>query len=191
MEDQPLVRTEQERLRRNPLQLQLDRKHILAARQPGAIGHAKNVRIDGDRRLAKSNIQNDVGGLAADPGQGLELVAVGWNLAAVLLDQLSRRGDHVFRLGVKQADGLDRLAQIILAKLDHLLRGGDSLEQRTAGLVDADVGRLGGQRDRDQQGVGIEIFKLGLRIGVGLRQAAIKFERIGLVHAAPITSRMV
>ena len=48
-----------------------------------------------------------------------------------------------------------------------------------------------GQRpDRDQQGVGVYIFELGLGRRVTFRQPAVKFERVGALHLASITSRI-
>jgi len=52
-------------------------------------------------------------------------------------------------LGVEQADRLDRVAEALLAELDHVLRRLDMLEQRPRGDVDARVRRLGGKDDGD------------------------------------------
>ena len=46
------------------------------------------------------------------------------------------------------------------------------------------------RRDRDQQGVGIAIFELGLRLGIELGETAEEFEDVGLLHLPPITSRI-
>ena len=60
------------------------------------------------------------------------------------------------RLGVEQADGLDVPVEPLLAQLHHLLRrvcrAANSVPRR---LVDADIGRLGRQHHRDEQGEGI------------------------------------
>ena len=40
----------------------------------------------------------------------------------MLVDQDARGGDDVLGLGVEQADGLDVLAQCLLAEVEHLLR---------------------------------------------------------------------
>ena len=44
----------------------------------------ENMRIDRNRRLAEGDVQDHVGGLAADPGQGLQRGAVLGYLGAVL-----------------------------------------------------------------------------------------------------------
>ena len=77
--------------------------------------------------------------------------------------------DHRLGLVVEQADGLDVLAQPVLAERDHRLRVVGDLEQLCGRLVDAGVGRLGRQDHRDQQRVGVGVVQLGLgrRAGCG------------------------
>ena len=94
----------------------------------------------------------------------------------MIADQRFRQGDDVLRLGVEQADRLDRVAQPLLAERDHLLGRLDVLEQRPGRDVDARVGRLGRQDHRDEQGVGVPIFELGGRGGVLLGEPAEEFE---------------
>ncbi|MNC91420.1 hypothetical protein D3C83_76800 [compost metagenome] len=65
------------------------------------------MRIDGNRRLAEGNVENDVGGLAADTGQRLQRFARAWNLAAMFGDQFLRQRDDIPGLGSKEANGLD------------------------------------------------------------------------------------
>ena len=70
------------------------------------------------------------------------------------------------------------------------MRGRDGAEQRPGRLVDADVGRLGRQRDSNQQRIGIGIFEFGLGRWIGLGETAVKFESLVALHSAPITSRI-
>ena len=43
-----------------------------ARRDAGTVADPEDVRIDRDRRLAKGNVEHDVCGFPADPGQGFE-----------------------------------------------------------------------------------------------------------------------
>jgi len=74
--------------------------------------------IHGQRRLAEGDVEDDVGGLAADAGQGLERLAVARHMAAVAVDDLLRQGDDVPGLGVVEADGLDVVLQAVEAEGD-------------------------------------------------------------------------
>ncbi len=64
------------------------------------------------------------------------------------------------------------------------------LEKRARGDVDADVGRLGRQDDRDEQSVGIAVLKLGGRGGVLLGEPAEEFENLVARHRASMTSHI-
>src|SRR5580704_4712007 len=66
--------------------------------------------------------------------------------------------DHVLRFGAIKPDGLDQGAHARFAELDHLLRRIGKLEQRRRRLVDAGVGRLRRQYDRDQQRKRIDVL---------------------------------
>src|SRR5215831_20439581 len=69
VQDQPVVRVVPEFLRREFDQLALHLFDIGARREPGAVRHAEDVRVDRDRRLAEGDVEHDVRGLAPDPGQ--------------------------------------------------------------------------------------------------------------------------
>ena len=152
-------------------QLQFDLQRVLAGGEAGAVADPEDVRVDGDGRLAEADIHHHVGGLAADTGQGLQLLVGVRHLAAMPLDQQLRQRDHVLGLGTEQADRLDVGDQLALAQRDHLGRCLDDLEQRAGGAVDADVGGLGGQNDGDQQMVEVLVFQLRLRFGNRLLEA--------------------
>ena len=147
-------------LRHNFLELQFDLERILARGEAGAVAHTKDVRVDREGFLTESGVEHDVRRLPSDTRQLLELFAGSRNLAGMIADQGFGQGDDVLRLGVEKADGLDRVAQPLLTEFHHLFRRADVLEDRTAGDIDADVGRLGGQHDCNQQGVRIGVFQL-------------------------------
>jgi len=142
VQDQPVVRIAAERLRNDLVELGLDLVGSLAAREAGAVADAEHMGVDCERLLAPRGVEHDIGGLAADPGERLELVAGARDLAVVALDQRFAQGDDVLRLGVEQADGLDRVAQGIFAEIDHLPRRLDPREERARGDIDAGVGGL-------------------------------------------------
>lgn len=174
---------------RNSLKLQLDDQHCLARRQTGAVGNAENVGIDRDRLRPEGDIHHDVGGLAAHTRQCFECITICRNLAAVLRDQPLGKRDYILRLHVEQADRLDVLFQSLLTERYHLFGCLHLLEQSPCGLVDPDVGRLGGKRDRHQQRIRVHIGKLGLGCWIVFGQTAVEFEDIGLLHS-PSTSVM-
>ena len=76
-----------EGLRDDLLELRLDLVRRLARREAGAVADAKDVRVDGECLLAERRVQHDVGGLAADARQRLQLFAGPRDLAAVVVDQ--------------------------------------------------------------------------------------------------------
>ena len=80
-------------------------------------------------------------------------------------DQLLRKRDHVLRLVAVEPDGLDQLAHLRLAELNHFLRSVGEREQRGRRLVDAGVGRLRRQHDRDQQRERIDVLQFAFRLG--------------------------
>ncbi len=65
-------------------------EHVLARCQSGAVGDAEDMRVDGDGRLAEGGVENDIGGLAADTGQGFKRGAVFRNFAAVLFTRMAQ-----------------------------------------------------------------------------------------------------
>ncbi len=104
------------------VQLQLDRQHRLALGQAGAVADAEDVRVDREGLVAESGVEHDIGGLAPDTGQSLQIGALLWHLAAIVVDQHLRQGDDVLGLGVEQADRLDMGFEPLLAQIEHLLR---------------------------------------------------------------------
>ena len=58
-----------ERLRHDLLELRLNLIHGLARREAGAVADTEHVGVDREGFLAPGRVQDDVGGLAPDPGQ--------------------------------------------------------------------------------------------------------------------------
>jgi hypothetical protein len=109
----------------------------------------------------------------------------------VIADERFRQGDDVLGLGVEQADGLDGIADLLLAERDHLLRRLNAFEQWTGRDVHARVGRLGREHNGYEQGVGVPVFELGGGGGVLLGKTPEELENLFLLHKASMTSRIV
>ena len=130
-----MVRVAAEWLRHRLFELRFDDFDGLARRQASAVADAEDVGVDRECLLAERGVEHDIGGFAAHAGQGFEFIASARDLPAVPVDQRLAERDDVLRLGVEQADGLDGIAQIVLAEVDHLPRGLDVSEQRPAAIL--------------------------------------------------------
>ncbi|MNV28114.1 hypothetical protein D3C71_1192940 [compost metagenome] len=183
MQDQPVVRVEQELGRDHLDQQILHRTHILARRQTGAVGDAEDVRVHRHHRLAEGRVEHDIGSLAADTGQRLECSTITRHLAAVLFHQHRAGRNHVLRFRVVQADGGDVLLQAVFTERKDRLRGIGDREQFARGLVDADIRGLRRQRDRHQQLERRAVLQFGLGVRVEFAQAREHFDHVGLGHA--------
>ncbi len=51
---------------------QFDFERRFAPRERNSVGDSEEMRVDGDRRRTEGIIHNDIGGLAADTGQGFK-----------------------------------------------------------------------------------------------------------------------
>jgi len=121
----------------------------LAGSQTGAIADTEDVGVDRDRRLAESNVEHDIGGLAPNTRQCLQCFPRARHLPSVLGQKLPRQCDDIFCLGAEKADGFDQLAHALFAKRRHLFRRIGKREKRGRRLVHARIGRLCGEHDRD------------------------------------------
>ena len=183
------MRVQSKRLRRRLVELQLDRERRFAAGKAGAVADAEDMRVHREGFGVESDVKNDVGGLAAHAGQRFERRAIVRHLAVILRDQGFRQRDDVLRLGIEQADRLDVLFQAVLTQGHHLFGRLHLGEERARRLVDAGIGRLGGQHHRDQQLEDVARFQLGFGMRVRFRQTAVEFEDVCLFHR-PSTSPM-
>ena len=129
----------------------LDRDHILAHREAGAVADAKDMRINRLRRIAKPHIQHDIRRLAPHSRQALQSCARLRNLAVKFINEALGQLDDILRLVAEKADGLDMLDHTGLAERQHFRGRIRHLEQTARGLVDALIGRLRRQRDGNHQ----------------------------------------
>ena len=60
------------------------------------------MRIDGDDRNAKCDVQDHIGGLAANAGKGFQRLAASRNLAVEILEKPLRQGDDIRALARKR-----------------------------------------------------------------------------------------
>ena len=67
--------------------------------------------------------------------QAFQRFAIVRHLAAELVDQFVRQGQHVLRLGSEEADGFDEIADFVFAERHHFYGGIGGGEQRLAGLL--------------------------------------------------------
>ena len=81
---------QQKPLRDDAHQSVFDLARRLAGRDGEAVGDAENVGVNGERRLSEDGVENYIGGLATDPGQRLQLLAVAGRLAAMPFDDRAR-----------------------------------------------------------------------------------------------------
>ena len=61
VQDQPVMRVEQELLRNALHQFTLDDQRCLAYGETGSVTYTENMRIHGHRGLAKGGVQDDIG----------------------------------------------------------------------------------------------------------------------------------
>ena len=76
-------------------------------------------------------------------------------------DQRLRQRQHVLRLVPEETDRLDVVADRLLAERCHGMRILGCGEQAASRLVDARIGRLGGQDDGDEKRERVAVFELG------------------------------
>ena len=149
----------------------LDLARRFARRDGEAVGEAEDVGVDGQRRLAEDGVEHHIRGLAANPGQRLQRLAVARRLAAVPFDDGARERDDVPGLGPIEPDRLDEFGEPLLAERRHLFRRVGEGEQRRRRPVHARVRRLRRQHHRHQQSERVDVFELALRGRIGRGQS--------------------
>ena len=77
---------EQKAIRDDAHESVFDLARRFAGRDGEAVGDAEDVGVDGQRRLAEDGIEHHIGGLAANAGQGFQLLTNARRLAAVPFD---------------------------------------------------------------------------------------------------------
>lgn len=147
------------------------RNHVAPRRQPRAVANAENMRIDRLRRMGIDHVQQHIGSFAPHTRQRLKRRARTGDHAAKILDQYPAEFDDVFSLLAKQANGFDMADQRVFTQIEHFLWRVYRFEQGSGGLVYANIGGLGGQRDGNQKREVIYMRKLALRGRLGGRKA--------------------
>jgi len=111
-----------ERLRDDLFEPGLDVVDRLPGCEAGAVADAEDVGVNRKGLFAEGGIEDNIRSLATDAWQRLQLLAGSRDLALVIVDQRLAKRDDVLRLGIEQADRLDRPAKPLLSEIDHLLR---------------------------------------------------------------------
>ena len=125
-------------------QFVLDLAHGFTCCDLGAVRDSIDVGIYCNRGVAKGGIQHHVGGFATYSGQCFQCFAIFWHLAPVFFDQDFAGLNGVFRLGVKQTNGLDVSLESIDAQILNGFCAVGGSEQRPGGFINAKVCGLGG-----------------------------------------------
>ena len=137
------MRIAAEGLRDDLFKLRFDLVYALARSEAGPVADAEDMGVNGKCFLAERCVQDNIGSLPANAGERLKLIARPRDFASMLIYEGLAQGDDILRLGIKQPDGLDGVPQPVLAKINHLLRGLDMLEQGLRRDVYARVRGLG------------------------------------------------
>ena len=128
--------------------LNLFRRFALGQAKP--TGHSENMRVNNDAFvLAEYIAQYDVGRLAANAGQGDELLHRVGNIAIEPLDDFPTGILNVFCLIAEKSRRSDRVFQTFEGNVCIIVQRGELLEQFRRNLIDADVGTLGGENGCD------------------------------------------
>lgn len=184
-----MVSVAPERLRNDFFELGFHLVDGLARREAGAIADPEDMRVDREGLLAKSGVEDHIGGLAADARKLLELFPNARDFASVALDQSLAERNDVLGLGIEKADRLDCYPKIFFTEINHLPRRCNSLEDRPCRDVDAGIGRLRRKHDCDEQRVGIGEIELGGGRGVCFREPMKEFEYLIALHSRSSSAR--
>jgi hypothetical protein len=101
VQNQPVVRVSAKGLRYDLFELGLDLIDGLAGGEASPVADAKNVGVDRECFLAERCVEHDVGGLAPNARQLLQLFPGARDFAAVMVDQGLAERNHVLGLGVE------------------------------------------------------------------------------------------
>ncbi len=145
----------------------LDGLWRLAGGKAGSVGHPEDVGVDRDGWMAERRVQHDIGGLASDAGQRFQRFSALRNFSVMAFHQQSRQLMDIPGLGVEETKGADVVANCGLAERYHRCGGGGIGKKPFGRLVHADIGRLRGQHDGDQQGERVGVIQLGRGFGQG------------------------
>ena len=150
------------------LQRQFHRQRGLAGSKPGAVADTEQVSVHRDGRLLEPDVEDHIGRLAADAGEGFEGFPIVGDFAAVLVEENLGEGKDVLGLTAIEADGFDQFGDLFNAQGDHGGGRGGEFEEALGGLVDAGIGGLGREDYGHKQGKGVDIVEFALGLGLDL-----------------------
>ena len=167
MQNQPMVRVEQEFFGDEFHQFVFHFADVFAGREFGAVGHAENVRVHGHHGLPECGVEHDVGSFSPHAGQGFQLFARAGDFAAVLLHQNFAGFDDVLGFGFVKPDGARVLHNALQSEVEHGLRRVGHGKEFGGGFVHAHVSGLCRQQHGNQElERGAELqFGGGVRVG--------------------------
>jgi hypothetical protein len=114
MQDQPKAEAGPLLGRDHSADLGLDLDRILDPDQTQPVAEPDHVGVDREPRFAEGHPQDDVGGLAAHPGQAGEALHGVRHLAPELLTEHLAHADQGASLGPKESGGVDQLLELAL-----------------------------------------------------------------------------
>ncbi len=148
-------------------QVLLDFDRIALFGEPKAQAQAGHVGVDDDSDVDVEGVAQDhVGGLAADSGQGGELVHRLWDLAGVVIEKGLGHGADGFALAAKEARGVDIALQLGRIGRGIILGGAILLEEIFGHDIDTKIGALGREDRGDQQLQSVAMIEAAFGVGI-------------------------
>jgi hypothetical protein len=189
MQNQPVVDIEFELVGDKFFQSFFNRHNVFAWRDFCTIRDPENMRVDGNRRLAKRRIEYDVGSFATYAWECLEGLACLGDFATMLLEQDAARRNRVLGLIFIETNGFDVIHQFFLAKGIECLGRPIAREKLTRCDIDSFVSCLGRKQYGDEQLKVTLVFKLGRGGRIGRSQARKYFSTFLWIHEAVVLRR--
>lgn len=153
-----------------------------ARREPRPVGDPEDMRIDSDGGLSKRFVQNDIGGLPANPWQGHQCFARLGNLTIKIVQQHLRKRDHIFGLVAPEANRLDVFLDAFKTQTKHFLGRIGGCKEARGRLVDPNICGLGREGDSHNKRIRRGERQLGVRVRAVLGERGIKGSRLLLVE---------
>ena len=117
MQNHPVMRVQFEFIRNEFMQLVFYFQHSFAWSQRGAVCHPEDMGIHRDHRLAKSSVEQYIGGFAPHTGQRFQFGACPGYCAAMFLQQHFTGLDDMSGFGTVQTDTLHMVTQFFFAQI--------------------------------------------------------------------------